>query len=114
MVQVRNNMSSGIIFKNPEKPTNHKPMIAAGIVVGYNFLKDRNKPAEVDISNTSSGTSSSGAGIALCSIFAAIFSPLIALLVGVLTNNDTVTLVTIPIVLVLSLIGFIYALNVKD
>jgi hypothetical protein len=113
MVQVRNNMSSEMVFKNPEKTKNHKPAIAAGIVVGYNFLKDRNKPTESETSSTSSSTLSKGGNIAGRCAILAILSPVIAAWIGIFTNA-LIGFISIPVILVLCLIGFIYALNVKD
>lgn len=49
-------MKSSVIFKNPDKPVNHKPMIAAGAVVAYNALKSKQ---ESSTSSNQYGSSSS-------------------------------------------------------
>ena len=110
-------MKSSVIFKNPDKPVNHKPMIAAGAVVAYNLLKSKDSSSVEKNNNHTSNSSSSGLsaeGVAFISVFTAIFSPLIGLFVAVITTNDNLGLIAIPVVLVLCLISFIYALNMDE
>ena len=52
-------MKSSVIFKNPDKPVNHKPMIAAGAVVAYNLLKSKQESSTSSNQYDYSGSSTS-------------------------------------------------------
>jgi uncharacterized Tic20 family protein len=107
-------MGSGMIFKNPDKPANHKPMITAGAVVAYNLLKSKDSKPDEDtktITNHSSNYFKDNLGP--WSIVLAILSPVIAMLIGVLTNAE-IGFISIPAILLLCVVMFICALFTKD